>query len=66
MITLKTECKHCKKIFKINVEEKDYRTWVSGGLIQEIMWYLSPEERELLISQTCDSCWNKMFREKRC
>lgn len=55
-------CEHCYKEFDIEVNAEDYLRWRNGaGLIQNILWYLTREERELLISGTCNECWNKMF-----
>ena len=36
-------------------------TAISGELIQDALPYLSASEREMLISGTCDDCWQKMF-----
>jgi hypothetical protein len=44
------------------VNEQDFLDWTSGvGYIQEKLSYLSADERELLISGTCGSCWKEMF-----
>jgi hypothetical protein len=58
------DCKHCEKTFEIECIAKDYRNWKKGSeLAQDAFPYLSAGERELLISGTCDECWNKMFGE---
>lgn len=57
-------CKHCGIVYQIIANEDDMLKWVSGsGYIQDVMDYLSPAERELLISGTCDNCWNILFPE---
>lgn len=34
-----------------------------GELIQDVFPELSPADRELLISQTCNACFHELFRE---
>lgn len=61
-IVMKIRCKYCKKNFTINVDEYKYNTWKHGeGFIQDIMPELTPGDRELLISRTCDSCFDEIF-----
>lgn len=60
-ILLSTNCRLCKDDYLIEVKKKDYHNYQNGELIQKAFPYLKPEYRELLISQTCDDCWNKMF-----
>jgi hypothetical protein len=41
---------------------EDMVSWLSGsGYIQDIMDYLTPAERELLISGTCGKCFDTLF-----
>ena len=47
----------------LDVTAEEIATWKAGELIQNALPELSDEERELLISKTCDSCWNKLFPE---
>ena len=45
-------------------DRDDMEAWLSGDkYIQDALAYLSPSERELLISSTCDTCWKKMYGE---
>lgn len=56
------QCKHCHATYQILVNKGDVQEWMQGsGYIQDVLHYLSPAERELLISQTCDNCWKNMF-----
>lgn len=56
------QCRGCGITFPIVVNEDDYIDWKSGeGFIQDIMGYLSAGDRELLISNTCSECFDKMF-----
>lgn len=59
------ECKFCQAFYAVPVNEDAYEDWQNGeGLVQDLMPELSPEERELLISKTCDECWNAIFLGK--
>ena len=59
---LEVPCKHCGILYTILADREDVTAWLSGsGYIQDILGYLSPAERELLISGTCDNCWKNMF-----
>jgi hypothetical protein len=41
-------CKQCNKEYNIPVEDNELED-------------LAAWQREMLISQTCDTCWNRMF-----
>ena len=60
---LRVSCRMCRKTHTLKVRVEDYFTFDSPNRphIQDIFPYLSPAERELLISGTCEECWNKMF-----
>ena len=55
-------CKYCGITYQILADRDDLDSWMNGeGYIQDVLAYLSPAERELLISGTCDNCWKSMF-----
>lgn len=56
-----TRCPFCGKAHEVEVNEMDYLDWQDGALIQDVMPYLSAQEREHLISGICEDCWGKMF-----
>ena len=56
-------CRMCGEIHPIEVDLEGYQQWKAGALIQNALPTLSAGERELLISKTCDDCWNKIFPE---
>lgn len=63
-VNLQVKCRLCNTIYTLQVAEDDaYEYYASPNRrnVQDIFPYLTPEERELLISGTCDTCWNKMF-----
>jgi hypothetical protein len=55
------DCVQCKTKYSLLVNPKDIISWQAGKYIQDAMPYLSSAERELLISQTCDTCWKHMY-----
>ena len=63
MITVETNCPFCGKAHFIDMYEEDFLSWRNGELIQEALWYLSADEREMLISGICPTCWDKMFSD---
>ena len=56
-------CRFCGTTHTLTVDINDYFNWQEGTHIQDAMPYLTPAERELLISQTCQACWDKMFAD---
>lgn len=60
--TISVTCKICKKNYHVKCKKKDYSRWKKGeGFIQDLMSYLSVDDRELLISGNCGECFDKMF-----
>ena len=60
-LELELECKYCDHTEKVYVDQPDYDAWHNGALIQEVFDYLTAGQRELMLSNTCDTCWNKFF-----
>ena len=61
-LVIKTTCPECHKVHQITVEKQDYFNWLQRkGSVQTIFHYLTPSERELLISGICDTCWNNLM-----
>ena len=55
-------CRHCRESYIVPISEQEYLNWINKGtFIQDEFPELYPNERELLISQTCGNCWNKIF-----
>jgi len=61
MDTIKVECWSCSDTHNIRVKPSDYKEWQEGELIQDVLYYLTEDERELLISRTCGECWDELF-----
>jgi len=62
---IKVTCVHCGITYDVLANPEDIILWQSGcgGNINNCMPYLSVAERELLISRTCNDCWNNLFGE---
>lgn len=61
-VVLVTTCPFCGREFEVEVYESDYLAWeVGDALAQDVFPYLSADEREMLISGICPSCWEKTF-----
>ena len=56
-------CGMCGAEHVIMVNPEDILAWQCGDYIQDVLAYLTAAERELLISQTCDSCWKSIYAE---
>lgn len=63
--TVFVQCRMCGRLHKLKVCEEDFKEYKSSSRrkIQEIFPYLTPAERELFISHTCETCWNEMFKD---
>lgn len=56
-------CKGCGTRIVLKFNASDYRRWKEGELIQRAMPYLTPNEREILITGVCGKCFDAMFSE---
>lgn len=55
-------CRHCRESYIVPISEQEYLNWIKKGtFVQDEFPELDLNERELLISQTCGKCWNKIF-----
>lgn len=55
------QCHMCGTTHRIAFNSDDFERWQAGDLIQRAMPYLTSGERELLISGTCESCFDHFF-----
>jgi hypothetical protein len=66
-VTITVTCNTCGMDQEpILIAHRQLKSWVNGIHIQDAMSQLSPAERELLISGTCDGCFNKLFGSEPC
>jgi len=62
MIQLTIPCALCNEIHNIKVTQSELNNYNSGEKnIQFCFPNLSANERELIKTQTCGSCWDKIF-----
>ncbi len=57
-------CRCCGYDDDVVVDVDGYDRWRGGELIQDALPERSAEDREMLISGTCDVCWNMLFPEE--
>lgn len=61
---MKIQCCKCHKLVEIPITESQLIDWYnSGEFIQNYFPELTPEQREMILSQICDDCWTKLFPE---
>lgn len=60
-IIVNATCCECGKEYNFEVPREAALYWANGARIQDAMPMLSPNERELLISGICETCFDKIF-----
>lgn len=60
-IEVVTTCPFCGEDHIVTVPEDGYNRWIRGEKIQIAMPEVPAEDREMLISGICPTCWNKTF-----
>jgi hypothetical protein len=60
-ITVSVPCPFCQNSAELDVPFEGYKAWQSGELAQNAFPDLSADEREMLISGTCPTCWDEQF-----
>lgn len=63
IITVEIRCRWCGNTYRVKVRKSDFDKYCNGDMRASGFYYLTPAERELFISQTCDNCWQRMFSE---
>lgn len=66
LVTYETQCPHCGKMSIHLLRLGDLLEWqkpTRTRLIHQIFDYLSDEEREELITGTCEDCWDKIWEK---
>lgn len=56
-----TQCPMCGRANEVEINEADYFDWDDGVLAQIAFPYLTAQEREMLISGICPTCWARTF-----
>jgi hypothetical protein len=60
---LSITCVECDKLYEFDVDPVAYARWQRGMLIQQAFPDLPASLRELMISQICGTCFDKLFDE---
>tara|TARA_R100001377_G_C3181005_1_gene106651 strand:+ start:304 stop:513 length:210 start_codon:yes stop_codon:yes gene_type:complete len=60
-LPISVTCEHCNDKHIIIVKTKDMKAWEDGALIQDVLHYLTSEQRELLIRATCSDCFDRFY-----
>lgn len=63
-ITVGKRCPMCQTVNTVEVNNEDYVKWENGTVCQVAFPYLNANEREILISGICPTCWDKMFNSE--
>lgn len=61
LITKEVKCQWCGKSHMLKIDANAYQKWKDGALIQHALGHLEAWERELLISHTCNTCFEKFL-----
>lgn len=59
-----TRCPMCGESDVVPVRLADYILWKQGELAQVAMPYLTPAQREQLITGVCSPCWEAMWEDE--
>lgn len=61
LTTYSRNCKRCNEPQYLLAKPQDIQAWMEGVSIQDALHYLTPDERELIISGICSTCWEELF-----
>lgn len=61
MMKLDVPCVICHETHVLEVNENDFLDWQNGKHAQDAFPYLSVNDREMLISGICPTCWDSLF-----
>lgn len=63
-ITIEATCGMCKQTKTLILPASGYAAYKRGMVIQRALPSVSEGDRELLISETCGPCFDKLFDEE--
>lgn len=58
------QCVMCGITWALILDKEAFKAWEAGQVVQEAFPKLKPHERELLLSSTCNPCWESLFPEE--
>lgn len=65
MIDIKVKCFMCNKEYTVTVADQDFNKWRAGAFVQDAFPYLTAGQRELLISNSCEKCFDNLFAPEK-
>lgn len=63
-VVVSAECDICHNKQTFFIPETEWLAWTGGALIQNAMPSLPMEDREVLISGNCGTCFDSMFSDE--
>jgi hypothetical protein len=63
-MTIAIKCVECSKLVEFDVDEQGLEAWYNGALIQQALPDLPASLREMLITEICPACFDKLFTEE--
>ena len=61
IVSVEIKCKLCDEIKLLKLSDSGLKKLYKGELIQRVFPDLSAGDRELIVSATCNDCFNEMF-----
>ena len=63
-VSLEIECPFCGGISHLTVKAQDLEKYEGGAMIQDAFPALPPDDRELIKTGICPTCWDTAFTER--
>jgi len=63
LVRIVDKCIFCSQDVEVVARADGIKAWQAGQYIQDALPELTPADREFLISQVCDPCFNETFAE---
>jgi hypothetical protein len=65
-ILIKRKCRRCKTVVEFYVQADDWDLYKTGDyFVEDVFWYLTPDQREILLSRLCGDCFDAIFSEDK-
>lgn len=61
LVNVRGHCRYCDQPQTVCVPRDGYLRYLKGDYVQDALGMLPMDQRELLVSGTCDECWQRIF-----